>query len=638
METVIVELTGIYHRRAIDADFPAPEWYGTMDLALEPLDGETFPPGSQLAVWCQVVLTPGPETNAQVVDRFTGHVVLEPADREALVGEERWVLDGLRCRYPARHANDGPEAAYVIRPDGTTTPVTVRPITTSHVEARRDAEPAAVSGRPPDEWLPSIVPMPVTLAIGGGGGTIGRLSCPSPLAEPIAELAERLGIDVFAGDASDDAAATSVAVDVRVEPGLATSGRYTIECRDGRGQVAGADEAAVRHGLITLAQLATAGAPATVSIDDAPAMAFRGVHLDLARRWYEPSVVGRLIDLAAWRKLSHVHLHLTDDEAWRFPVPEYPALSAVGGTRGHGLPIPPVCASGAGPYGRAYTAEEIAEWVARADALGVVLVPEVDVPGHCFAALAALPELRDPHDTSGAVSVQGFTDNVLVPGHPATEPFLRAVFGALADLFPSSPVIHIGGDEVPAGAWQGSPLAQAYADRHGLTTSAEIEAQFHRELIQMIRDTTGRDVAAWEEVGLSGVEPGAYAVAWTSAEAGARLAGAGHRVVMAPGQAYYLDMAFDRSFESPGSVWAGTVPLATTCAFDPQIDGEGGVPGALFGVQACLWGEHVASIDVLDQLAFPRLDAVAERGWRGDIAGGPESLARRAADLPRFTT
>ncbi len=638
-----VELTGTYHRRP-SADIGADTaWYGTMDLELGPLDDETFLAGSQLAVWSQVVLSPGPGTNARVTERLTGHVVLAPIDVVPIAEERRWRLDGLRCRYPARHANDGPEAAYVIRPDGTTITVAVHPVVTSHVDDR-DAGPTPErpTGSLPREDLPALVPMPRHVDVADRATSApARLSTNSPLGAPVVALADRLGVDVFAADGAaevpDDG--ETVDVDVRLDSTLATPGRYTVACRDGRCEIIAADDSAARHGLVTLAQLAAGGGPLDgTEIDDAPAMVFRGVHLDLARRWYEPDVVGRLIDLAAWRKLSHVHLHLTDDEAWRFPVPEYPTLATIGGTRGHGLPVPPVCASGAGPYGRAYTADEIGAWVARADALGVVLVPEVDVPGHCFAALAAVPALRDPDDTSGAISVQGFTDNVLVPGHPQTEPFLRAVFGALAALFPSSPVIHIGGDEVPAGAWQGSPLAHAYARDRGLTTTAEIEAQFHRELIAMIRDTTGRDVAAWEEVGLSGVEPGAYAVAWTSAAAGQRLASAGHRVVMAPGQAYYLDMAFDRAFESPGAVWAGTVPLPTTCAFDPHIDGGEDLPGELIGVQACIWGEHISSIAVLDQLVFPRLDAIAERGWRGDVAGGPASLARRASGLPRFAT
>ena len=193
-------------------------------------------------------------------------------------------------------------------------------------------------------------------------------------------------------------------------------------------------------------------------MSDVPRYSFRGLHIDLARQWFEPEVVERLIDSAAWRKLSHLHVHLTDDEAWRIPVAAFPELAAVAGVRGHGLPLPPMLGGGPGAVGRAYTGDEIARWVARSDELGVVLVPEIDLPAHVHAALTAMPRLRDPNDTSCARSVQFFTDNVLVPGHPETMHFVERLVDTIAELFPSSPAIHIGGDEVPHGAWSGSPV------------------------------------------------------------------------------------------------------------------------------------------------------------------------------------
>src|SRR5690606_37223276 len=127
-------------------------------------------------------------------------------------------------------------------------------------------------------------------------------------------------------------------VHLDVDPSLGAES-YGAVIADGRVRVTGGDADGLRRGLVTVAQWATSGLPAMATIDDSPTLPARVVHLDLARRWYEPDVVGRLIDLAAWRKLNRVHLHLTDDEGWRFPVPGYPALSAIGGTRGHGLPI-----------------------------------------------------------------------------------------------------------------------------------------------------------------------------------------------------------------------------------------------------------------------------------------------------------
>ncbi len=505
-------------------------------------------------------------------------------------------------------------------------------------------------------WRFGLVPYPAQAAEaaptspGDRFGSI-TLDAPSPEISEQWEVVRRLAgrLDRAVDHATGPVLSVAASVD---SSGALVADGYHVAFDGNHATVVAGAQSGVRYAFTSLAQLVgrpsaddgthvhagDGGTPVAVPsrIDDAPTLPFRGVHLDLARRWYEPDVVLRLIDLAAWRKLNRVHLHLTDDEAWRFDVPAFPELATVGGTHGHGLPIGPLCASGAAPYGRAYTNAEIASWVQRADELGVVLVPEVDVPGHCHAALTALPSLRDPDDASTASSVQGYPRNVLIPGHPGTMEFLDAVFTTLAQRFPSSPVFHIGGDEVPAGAWDGSPIVASFAAERGLSTQREIETAFHREVIAMIRSATGRDVAMWEEAALGGVEPAGYAVAWSSPEAGRRLAAAGHPVVMSPGQAYYLDMASGSAWELPGASWAGNVPVADTCEFDPAgLDTS--LRDALVGVQACIWSEHIDSIATLDALVFPRLDAIAERGWTGTVIGGPPGLVQRAARQPRFS-
>lgn len=350
-----------------------------------------------------------------------------------------------------------------------------------------------------------------------------------------------------------------------------------------------------------------------------PAYGFRGLHIDLARQWFEPDVVLRLLDAAAERRLTHIHLHLTDDEAWRLPVPQYPALAEVAGTRGHGRPLGPMLGGGAAAVGRAYTATEIGRWVEHARGLGIALVPEVDLPAHNHAALTALPELRDPHDTSRAPSVQHFTDNVLVPGLPTTRPFLEAVVDTLAELFPYSPHLHIGGDEVPAGAWRGSPVVQALSAEHGLASTRDIEGYFHRELIALVRERTGREVGAWQEAAESGgLQPGdGYVVGWRSADDCRKLATAGYDVVVSPGQAYYLDMAIDSAWDTPGMSWAGSTSLADVHAFEPAAGWTAAERTYLLGVQACLWTELVPDEATIWQRLLPRLDAIARRAWYG---------------------
>ena len=626
-------MRSVYRRRP--GATPDSTWFGTFDLDITSNDRETqLPAGTKLALWSAMMLEPTDDSTVRVVERLAGQVVLEPLDTNGPV-ELPWKIAGLRSRFPARHANDGPEAAWLILPDGSTVELDVEPSTAIDPPSARAPRPT-VDAAVDERALVGVVPHPTRVEIRNDG----RRSRHARLASgphdevwtTINDLARRAGHDVLAG--TDHALAVTLDLDTAFGDEV-----YRLTIGDAAATLVGGTERALRHGLITLTQLLIGDGVGDVDISDEPRASFRAVHLDLARRWYEPDVVERLIDIAAWRKLNHVHLHLTDDEAWRFHVSAYPSLATDGATRGHGLPLPPMCGSGPAPYGRAYTDGEIAGWVERADRLGVTLVPEVDVPAHCHAALVAVPGLRDPNDTSTAVSVQGYPNNVLVPGLATTMPFLEAVFTTVAQLFPSSPVLHIGGDEVPAGAWAGSPAARAYATERGLSTTNDIEAAFHRDVIETIGSATGRTVAMWEEAALNGVDPSAYAVAWTSPEADRRLRRAGHRVVMAPGQAYYLDMAPGRDWGLPGGSWAGNVTLADVCDYDPFAGwddvGEGEAAGP-YGVQACIWGEHIADLAILDRLVFPRLDAIAERAWTGRIVDGPDSIAIRGAGLPRF--
>ena len=208
-----------------------------------------------------------------------------------------------------------------------------------------------------------------------------------------------------------------------------------------------------------------------------PVHEWRGLHVDVARQFLPAVDVEWLID--AGRVAAAQSAASAPDRRRGLAGADrrLPGLTEVGAWRGHGLAIPPLLGSGAEPSGGAYSADDIRGWVRRAAELGIELIPEIDLPGHCFAALAAVPELRDPADTSGAVSVQHFVDNVLVPGLPSTAPFLEAVFGELADLFPG-PWLHLGGDEVPAGAWAGSPAAQRYAAERGVAGTDAIAAAF----------------------------------------------------------------------------------------------------------------------------------------------------------------
>ena len=606
-------------------------------IALELDLTEPVAAGGRLAFTSIVQLTPTPPSDGQLVRRIASYHEL--AASSALAAGDTWTVACAELSHMPNHANDGPVSAFLIHPDETTSPVTVEAMRRVGDGASDAGPPARDRSHnvPPTEW--NVVPHPAEFTVVDAVRRARVAHLAGGPDEARVAWAAVAALDARAGG-SRLVAGRGAVVRATTDDSLPADG-YRLTVDDGAIAVAAAGASGFRHAFVTLVQLLAGGLPTGATISDRPRYAFRGLHIDLARQWFPPQVVDQLIDIAAWRKLSHLHLHLTDDEAWRLPVAALPELASIGGTRGHGLAMPPMLGGAAAAVGRAYTAEEIGRWVARADELGIVLVPEVDLPAHVHAALTALPRLRDPEDESGAVSVQYYVDNVLVPGHPETIPFVEEVVDAVAWLFPSSPYIHIGGDEVAPDVWRGSPIVDRFKRQRGLTTAVEVEAAFHRELVRTIRDRTGRSVGAWQEAAQAGgVQPtDGYVVGWRTVEVCRELAASGFDVVVSPAQAYYLDMATDTDWSTPGASWAGSTSLQRVCQFDPADGWSDAERAHLLGVQACLWTETVHDEHGLARLLFPRLDAIAERGWTGRIEGGWQSLARRAAGIggPRLT-
>ena len=243
---------------------------------------------------------------------------------------------------------------------------------------------------------------------------------------------------------------------------------YAIRFAPGAATLKAGTRTGLLYGLITLGQILRGARrhpetflfPAEGEIRDAPALGWRGTHLDVARQFYGSAEIARFLRILAWNKLNRFHWHLSDDEAWRVEIEAYPELTEIGAWRGHGRSIPALLGSGAEAYGGYYSKAAIREIVALAGRLGIEVVPEIDVPGHCYAMLQAMPRLRDPDETGRYFSVQGFPNNCLNPAREETYTVLEAIFDELIDLFPFK-TIHIGADEVPLGAWSGSPQALA---------------------------------------------------------------------------------------------------------------------------------------------------------------------------------
>lgn len=530
-----------------------------------------------------VQLTPSTDA-AALVGRRSGHHELALPTGLVVGAGEVWESGPLTCGHRPAHANDGPVGAYLRHGDGTVEPVRTSPT-------------VRVGGD--HAWL---APVP--------GGRPASTDDPDVLAAWTTAVA--LERHVFAGPRLLDDP-DGVTVTASIDP---TLGAETYDIDAAATTIVAGSRVALQWALLTIgrARRARVDVPAGRT---SPMRSWRGLHVDLARQFFPATDVEWVIRLAASRRCNRVHLHLTDDESWRLPVAAVPALTDVGAWRGDGLPIPPLLGSGPAPFGGRYTADDIAAWVALADEVGVELVPEIDLPGHCFAALAAVPALLDPADTSTASSVQYFSNNTLNPGVAATWAFLESVFAAVAEAF-GGRWLHLGGDEVAAGSWSGSPAATCWAAERRLDgSSTSIERAFMAEVIDLARRVTGGRVGVWQEAAESGaLAPGdGYVVGWKSAEDCRALAAAGHDVVVAPAEHYYLDMAAEGDWFEPGTSWAGHASVAGIEAYDPTAGWSAEERSRLMGVQACIWTEHAPDRPTLERLLLPRLDAIADAAW-----------------------
>ncbi|MFH8340283.1 beta-N-acetylhexosaminidase [Streptomyces sp. AM6-12] len=354
-----------------------------------------------------------------------------------------------------------------------------------------------------------------------------------------------------------------------------------------------------------------------LTVRDSPRFGWRGLLLDVARHFMPKDGVLRYLDLMAAHKLNVLHLHLTDDQGWRIEIRRYPELTETGSWRARtkfGHRASPLWEEK--PHGGYYTQDDIREIVAYAAGRHITVVPEIDVPGHSQAAIAAHPELgnTDVVDTN-ALSVWdtwGINPNVLAPTD-TTLRFYEGVFEEVLEMFPSR-FIHIGGDECPKDQWQKSPAAQERIAGLGLGDEDGLQSWFVRHFDTWL-GARGRRLIGWDEILQGGLAPGAAVSSWRGYEGGVTAARAGHDVVMCPEQYVYLDHRQAPGDEEPVPI--GFVrTLEDVYRFEP-------VPAALteaearhvLGTQANVWTEVLEDARRVDYQAFPRLAAFAEVAW-----------------------
>jgi len=466
----------------------------------------------------------------------------------------------------------------------------------------------------------SIVPRPARMTIGDGQVVVCAatpiLTSDSTDTE-LRDLALAVGA-LLAGHPCglpSEAARPSVTLRLESDAGLPSEG-YRLTADAGGVRIAAATGAGLFYGIQTLRQLVPldGGAVPFVEIDDAPRFPYRGMHLDVVRHVFPVAFIERYIDLLSRYKLNTFHWHLTDDQGWRLEIRKYPRLTSVGAWRREtiaGKQFDPYVGDGQ-PYGGYYTQAQVREVVAYAAARHVTVIPEIEMPGHAVAALAAYPELACTAGPFDVATVWGVTEDIYCPSE-RTFAFLEDVLTEVLELFPS-PYIHIGGDEVPKRRWKESPLAQEIIRREGLHDEAELQSWFIRR-IETFLHAHGRRLIGWDEILEGGLAPDATVMSWRGVDGGIAAARQGHDVVMTPGSHLYFDH-YQGPRETEPLAIGGFTPLWRVYEFEPVPPDLTADEGRhVLGAQANVWTEYITTPEQVEYMALPRLLALAEVVW-----------------------
>lgn len=365
-----------------------------------------------------------------------------------------------------------------------------------------------------------------------------------------------------------------------------------------------------------------------VSIQDKPRFAYRGLHLDVGRHFFPVAFIKQYIDYIALHKMNTFHWHLTEDQGWRIEIKKYPKLTEVGGFRnGTIIDRYPGKGNDGIRYGGYYTQEEIKEVVAYAAARHITVVPEIELPGHSSAAIAAYPELSCfPNEntkvapktswsgpTTGKQVQQawGVFEDVFCPSE-FTFNFLQDVLDEVMALFPST-YIHIGGDECPKEAWKRSAFCQELIREKGLKDEHGLQSYFIQR-IEKYLNSKGRQIIGWDEILEGGLAPNATVMSWRGEAGGIEAAKQNHNVIMTPGGWCYFDHSQNKPEDSV--TIGGYTPVDKVYSYEPvpkELTGD--KAKYVLGAQANVWTEYMKNTDKIEYMIFPRLSALSEVLW-----------------------
>jgi hexosaminidase len=419
---------------------------------------------------------------------------------------------------------------------------------------------------------------------------------------------------------------------------------YTLNVTSSHINISSTSDAGMFYGIQTLIQLLPTtkslklNVPA-VTVKDFPRFAYRGMHLDVSRHFFDVAFVKQYIDYLALRKMNYFHWHLTDDHGWRIEIKKYPKLTEVGAWRNGSIvglwpgkgneaikyqvlpndvritPANAVIKTNNTPHGGFYTQEEIKEVINYAADRYITIIPEIEMPAHSMAALAAYPELgTEPTKKYQVAKTWGMMNkyNNVLQASDKTFSFLEDVLTEVMDLFPS-PYIHIGGDEASKIWWKKSAETQQFMKDKGIKDEIALQSYFiHR--IEKFVNSKGKTIIGWDEILDGGLAPNAIVMSWRGEKGGIAAAKAKQKVIMSPEEKFYIN---HKQFMQDDSLAANKyLPLEVVYKYEP-VPAELTTEQAkyIWGAQGNLWSEYIRNPSKVQYMLFPRMDALSEVQW-----------------------
>ena len=437
------------------------------------------------------------------------------------------------------------------------------------------------------------------------------------------------------------------AIVLGLDPSIANKEGYVLTTTPEGINLNGQTENGVFYGIQTLRKSIPAEAKeATIlipagEIKDEPRFSYRGMHLDVGRHFFPKEFMKKYIDLLALHNMNTFHWHLTEDQGWRIEIKKYPKLTEIGSQRSRTVIGRNTQEYDNTPYGGFFTQEEAKEIVKYAQERYITVIPEVDLPGHMLAALAAYPEMGCTGGPYEVCPRWGIFEDVLCIGNDQTMQFLEDVMSEIIEIFPSK-YVHIGGDEAPRTRWEKCPKCQARIKTEGLKADKNHTAEDRLQSYCMTRieeflNSKGRQIIGWDEILEGDVAPNATVMSWRGMEGGIKAAQLGHDVIMTPTSFCYFDYYQTADTKDEPLGIGGYVPIEKVYSLEP-------VPAVLteeqskhiLGAQANLWTEYIHSSEHVEYMVLPRMAALAEVQWTQPEKKDFKDFTKRLARLMKF--